>query len=145
MELLEREQHLAQLEEHLRQAAAGHGRLVLIGGEAGVGKTSLVEAFCRRVAKSAAVLRTSYDSLSTPGPLGALRDLAPALGLLIDQQFVDGGDRESALPEKPSLPSPRDRARQLSSAKMPTGPTAPRSSCCGSSVDGSMGCALSSS
>src|SRR3954451_21916630 len=37
MELLEREHQLAQLEEHLRQAAAGYGRLVLVGGEAGVG------------------------------------------------------------------------------------------------------------
>ena len=37
--------HLAQLEEHLRQAAAGHGRVVLVGGEAGVGKTSLVDGF----------------------------------------------------------------------------------------------------
>ena len=84
MELLEREQHLDQLEEHLRQAAAGHGRLVLVGGEAGVGKTALVDAFCRRVAGTAAVLRTSCDALSTPGPLGPVRDLAPALGLQID-------------------------------------------------------------
>jgi predicted ATPase len=43
MELLEREPHLEQLEEHLRQAAAGHGRVVLVGGEAGVGKTALVD------------------------------------------------------------------------------------------------------
>ena len=94
MELLEREQHLDQLGEHLRQAAAGHGRLVLVGGEAGVGKTTLVEAFCRQVAATAAVLRTSCDALSTPGPLGAVRDLAPALGLHIDQHALDGDARD---------------------------------------------------
>jgi DNA-binding CsgD family transcriptional regulator len=93
MELLERESHLKQLEEHLRQAAAGHGRVVLIGGEAGVGKTALADAFCRQVAE-AAVLRTSCDSLSTPGPLGPVRDLAPALGLRIDHQFLDGDTRD---------------------------------------------------
>ena len=53
MELLERESQLDQLAEHLRQAEAGQGRLVLVGGEAGVGKSTLVDAFCRQVADGA--------------------------------------------------------------------------------------------
>src|SRR5215218_11483613 len=95
MQLLEREPLLNQLEEHLRQAADGHGRVVLVGGEAGVGKTALVEEFCRRVAGAATALRTSCDALSTPGPLGPVRDLAPALGLQIDRLALDGESRES--------------------------------------------------
>ena len=95
MELLEREEHLDQLEEHLRQAAAGHGRVVLVGGEAGVGKTALVDEFCRRVAGAATALRASCDALSTPGPLGPMRDLAPALGLQIDPHALDGDTRET--------------------------------------------------
>ncbi len=93
MELLEREQHLSQLEEHLRHAAAGHGRMVFIGGEAGVGKTALVDKFCQDFT-GATVLRTSCDSLSTPGPLGPVHDLAPALGFQIDRHAVDGETRE---------------------------------------------------
>ena len=94
MELLEREPHLEQLEEHLCQAAAGQGRLVLVGGEAGVGKTTLVEAFCRQVTGTAELLRTSCDALSTPGPLGPVRDLAPALGIHIDQHALEGDARD---------------------------------------------------
>ena len=50
MELLERDQHLEHLAELLRLAAAGQGRLVLVGGEAGVGKTALVRDVCGRFA-----------------------------------------------------------------------------------------------
>ena len=95
MQLLEREPLLNQLEEHLRPAADGHGRVVLVDGKAGVGKTALVDEFCRRVAGAATALRTSCDALSTPGPLGPVRDLAPALGLQIDRLGLDGESRES--------------------------------------------------
>ena len=95
MELLERKEHLDQLEQHLRQAAAGHGRVVLVGGEAGVGKTALVDEFCRRVAGVAPALRASCDALSTPGPLGPVRDLAPALGLQIEPHALDGDTRDA--------------------------------------------------
>ena len=47
MELLEREAFLEALEGFLAGAGGGHGCLVLVGGEAGVGKTSLVRAFNR--------------------------------------------------------------------------------------------------
>jgi predicted ATPase len=41
--LLEREAQLTSLEEHAREAQRGDRRLVLIAGEAGVGKSALVE------------------------------------------------------------------------------------------------------
>src|SRR5215216_2630358 len=93
MELLEREAHLVQLEEHRWQAAAGHGRVVFVGGEAGAGKTSLVDEFSRRIPETA-VLRASCDALSTPGPLGPVRDLAPTLGLHIEEPSLDGDARD---------------------------------------------------
>lgn len=43
-----RERELAQLDKHFEQALAGHGRVVFITGEAGSGKTSLIQEFSRR-------------------------------------------------------------------------------------------------
>ncbi|NTU62940.1 MAG: ATP-binding protein, partial [Chloroflexi bacterium] len=45
MELLERESYLSELHILLGKAAGGDGRMVLINGEAGIGKTSLIERF----------------------------------------------------------------------------------------------------
>ncbi|MGH2562862.1 MAG: ATP-binding protein, partial [Thermomicrobiales bacterium] len=80
MELLERTPYLRELDGLLREAAAGRGRLVLLGGEAGVGKTSLVRRFASEAHPTARVLAGACDPLSTPRPLGPLLDIAAAVG-----------------------------------------------------------------
>ena len=68
VELLEREQLLAQLD-----ALRGDGgRLVFVGGEAGVGKTALVRAFEDAAGE---VLRGSCENLAAPTPLGPFLDV----------------------------------------------------------------------
>jgi DNA-binding CsgD family transcriptional regulator len=84
MELIERSGQLDLLAEHLAATAAGNGRLVLVGGEAGVGKTSLVRAFAEERAGSARIVRSACDGLFTPQPLGPLLELAEQLGLTVD-------------------------------------------------------------
>jgi DNA-binding CsgD family transcriptional regulator/tetratricopeptide (TPR) repeat protein len=71
--LLEREVPLAALGEHLAAAAAGEGRLILVGGEAGVGKTALLRQFADEA--DARVLWAACDGLFTPQPLAPLDDL----------------------------------------------------------------------
>ncbi|TMD89500.1 MAG: helix-turn-helix transcriptional regulator, partial [Chloroflexi bacterium] len=83
--LLERAEQLgvlsAQLEAVTRQKA---GRLVLVAGEAGVGKTALVRHFADSQA-GARVLVGACDPLFTPRPLGPLLDVAQsAQGELLD-------------------------------------------------------------
>jgi Cdc6-like AAA superfamily ATPase len=51
--LLEREPALEALASALGEAAAGEGRVALVYGEAGIGKTSLVDHFTRARAGSA--------------------------------------------------------------------------------------------
>ena len=58
-------------------ALAGSGRLVLVHGEAGVGKSALVRAWSAAAASAVRVLWGACDPLSSPRPLGPLVDVAP--------------------------------------------------------------------
>jgi DNA-binding CsgD family transcriptional regulator len=76
--LLERDHPLEVLHDRARRAADGRGSVVLVTGEAGIGKTALLRAFAER--SPAPALWGLCDSLSTPRPLGPLRDVAVELG-----------------------------------------------------------------
>ncbi len=56
-EIAGREAEIAQLEEEFERLAAGKRRVLLIAGEAGIGKTALVDAFCRRAGSAALAAR----------------------------------------------------------------------------------------
>ena len=49
--------------------------MVLVRGEAGIGKTALLRAFCAGSAGSARLLWAACDPLFTPRPLGPLLDM----------------------------------------------------------------------
>ena len=78
--LWEREASLGVLERCLADASDGGGRLVLVAGEAGVGKTSLVRELCRRHGTDARAWWGACDALATPSPLGPLYDIARQVG-----------------------------------------------------------------
>lgn len=80
MELLEREGPLRELEAALEDALAGAGRVALVSGEAGIGKTALIEAFTRAHRNTVRVLWGACDALFTPRPLGPLFDMAGQTG-----------------------------------------------------------------
>jgi DNA-binding CsgD family transcriptional regulator/tetratricopeptide (TPR) repeat protein len=79
MALLERDRPLADLRSHADDARSGEGRLVLLAGEAGVGKSVLVESFQDEL-PDAEWAWGGCDGLSTPPPLAPLFDLAATLG-----------------------------------------------------------------
>jgi DNA-binding CsgD family transcriptional regulator/tetratricopeptide (TPR) repeat protein len=79
MELLERESFLRTLGEYAAEARAGDGRLVLVSGESGMGKTALLEAFGQKL-EGARWLWGACDGLLTPRPLGPLFDIGAQLG-----------------------------------------------------------------
>ena len=76
MELQERVDALDNLAEAWQTAVAGNGRVALVAGEAGIGKTTLVEQFVYHQAHQLRVLWGACDNLFTPRPLGPLHDIA---------------------------------------------------------------------
>jgi len=95
MRLLERDSYLHQLDAPLQEAVAGQGSLVLVSGEAGIGKTSLVDHFTRAHRDSVRVLWGACDSLFTPRPLGPLHDIAMQLTGQLPELLHSDADQQS--------------------------------------------------
>ncbi len=74
--LLERDREVELLAGLLAGVGSSGGKVVLVRGEAGVGKTSLVKEFVERHTDDAHILWGSCDDLSTPQPLGPFYDIA---------------------------------------------------------------------
>src|SRR5436189_6400191 len=74
--LLERDEPLSRLDAALKAAVRRHGRVVSIEGEAGIGKTSMALAFAEANRGPARVHIGGCEHLTTPEPLGPLRDVA---------------------------------------------------------------------
>jgi DNA-binding CsgD family transcriptional regulator len=90
-ELLERSGHLSTLGGFLTDVASRQrGRLVLVSGEAGVGKTALVRRFCDDQRGSARVLWGNCDALFTPRPLGPLFDIAASTAGELEELVAAG-------------------------------------------------------
>ena len=94
-ELLERAPLLAALAQELAQVRGGAGRIVLVAGEAGVGKSALLERYLASIRTDCEVVSGACDALFTPRPLGPLRDVALQWNdaALLDAQ----GDRHTLL------------------------------------------------
>jgi DNA-binding CsgD family transcriptional regulator len=89
VELLERERALADLDAALAAARAGRGRVALVSGGAGLGKTSVVRAFLAGLDTRTGVLQGACDDLLTPRPFGPMHDVSrqarPALAAALAQ------------------------------------------------------------
>ena len=91
-DLVEREGTLQLLAECLHGVAGGGGRVVLVGGEAGVGKTSLLKALAASRGE-AQLWWGACDALQTPHPLAPLRDIARSGATGLRTLLAAEGDR----------------------------------------------------
>ncbi len=101
--LVGRAREHAFLREHLVGALAGRGSLVLIGGEAGIGKSALAEAVeSDALARGALVLLGHcFDLIETPpyGPWTELLDRCPPLPELPPRPALLGAVTPAGMPE----------------------------------------------
>lgn len=77
--LLERETVLAEMEGLARKALRGTGQMLLLRGEAGIGKSAALHHFLDTVASRMQVLLGYCDALSAPRPLSPLVDMLARL------------------------------------------------------------------
>jgi len=108
VELLERQAQLDELAQHLRSAAAGVGKLVFVSGEAGAGKSALVEQFAQQAPRGARLLWGHCDALQTSRVLGPVNEVASGLSLAGPSR-TEGMSREplfGRLLERLSPPQP---------------------------------------
>ena len=110
MRLLERDSSLASLREYAEDARGGAGRLVLVAGEAGVGKTALLECLEEELPQ-ADWAWGGCDGLSTPRPLGPLLDIAAR---------IDGDLLAACLAAAPRETLFRTLLRQVDTTGRPT-------------------------
>ncbi|RWY66097.1 LuxR family transcriptional regulator [Rhizobium leguminosarum] len=85
MQLLERAEQLEQLQSLLSEAAEGNGHVAVLVGEAGAGKSALVNIFTDLVGKTTRVLRGACENFGTAEPLGPLRDLVREAGWALSE------------------------------------------------------------
>src|SRR4051794_15045346 len=91
--LLERESQLGSLLQYADEARDRIGRLVLISGEAGVGKTSLVEELQQHL-PDATWAWGACDGLFTPRPLAPVHDIAREIGGNLLEMVRGAGSRD---------------------------------------------------
>jgi predicted ATPase len=95
MELWQRSEALSLLGDLLRESAKG-GRIALVAGEAGIGKSALVVEFARRCGPGARVLWGACDRLVTPRALGPLHDIGHQIGGRLAAE-LSGAARQEAI------------------------------------------------
>ncbi|WP_020393064.1 ATP-binding protein [Kribbella catacumbae] len=95
--IIERDGELAELTAAVRLATTGQGCVVLVSGEAGIGKSRLVEAACAWMPAAGRTLVGHCDDLLTARTLGPFRDLACKVSSGLAAVLETGTDRDRLL------------------------------------------------
>jgi DNA-binding CsgD family transcriptional regulator/tetratricopeptide (TPR) repeat protein len=95
--LVDRDGILAELHREWEATRAGTGRIALITGEAGIGKSAIVSAFRAAHEREVSVVVGRCDPLSVPRTMGPIRDVADALKLTLPKGAASGPEDATEL------------------------------------------------
>src|SRR5262249_41620034 len=107
--LLERQPQLDELTRHLRDVSSGSGGVIFVCGEAGAGKSALIEQFAQASEKTARAIWGYSDALQTSRVLGPVNEVLAGLSLSPETNRDSTLSREqlfSRLFERLSAPNP---------------------------------------
>jgi ATP/maltotriose-dependent transcriptional regulator MalT len=93
MHLFERQQQLEKLNHCLQEARGGCGKVVLVAGDAGIGKSSMVERFTSAHRRDVRTLWGACDALATPRALAPVQEIAAQTLVAVER----GGDSHQSL------------------------------------------------
>ncbi|HET6767100.1 MAG TPA: LuxR C-terminal-related transcriptional regulator [Chitinophagaceae bacterium] len=93
MELVEREGFLVSMKTKFENITHGEGHCILVCGEAGIGKTSLIRAFCKEAKNKCKIYQGTCDALFSPRPLGPIYDIIWQMGSDIRDSIRNITDR----------------------------------------------------
>ena len=96
--LVEREPSLKKLQEVVDRQGRGQGQIVLLAGEAGIGKTTLLHEFTRRLGSKYRLHWGGCEALFTPRPLGTLQDMASTLDPQVAQLLNESCPQDKLFP-----------------------------------------------
>jgi ATP/maltotriose-dependent transcriptional regulator MalT len=99
MELLERQAEIETLTRHLREVGTGAGRLTFLCGEAGIGKSSLVEHFIKHTVRGTRVLWGHCDALETSRVLGPVDEVVAGMNVSRAPGSASAASREQLFPD----------------------------------------------
>ncbi len=94
MDLLDRDGALATLGQALARARAGAGQIVVVRGEAGIGKTELINHFVGGLPPGSPRLRGACDDLITPRLLAPFHDIGRQAGGELAELVRDAASRD---------------------------------------------------
>ena len=112
MHLFERQPQLEKLDHCLQEARGGCGKVVLVAGDAGIGKSSMVERFTSVHRRDVRTLWGACDALATPRALAPIHEIAaqtlvPRERAALAEESLDGLFRalldDLTQPERASL------------------------------------------